>query len=551
MRVTRIGSAFFLIFLLSTMGCAVQKVKVVPPAEPTVPTAELATSMPLPAMAPVPSILQEARLAELDYLEERRRVRARELESWQALEEKLSASQSGPERPAGWLQCLAQLRELVALYARQEKELAVEPSTVIFLPSEAYRSDITLQESGCGQTYQAAEAAAAISQRALFARSAEQMAQAVVQHVNDGLNAEAIAVYSTLRKTYPGTAIAPEVTMQYSIALFRSGKPDEALQVLRDSLEQNGAGFRYGTLQRFFADLLWLAGRREEARREYEKLATVYAVQKEERRWVDDQLALLRATTLSARERDLFAGVLREALLADGRRIPVGLTAKVAQLEQLYPTSMVTSRAQQLLRQAEHKMAGQVGKELVAIDQLIAQQEFDQAVRGLELLLREELSEEVRRVVQQTLDNALIARQVEMQPKAAVAVSAASQDELARQWDEANRLLGLKRYDAAIDLFAKLNGTEYAEQATVRMREASQQAATDLRREAAALFVKARKASAPQQKEQAVASWRLLRQILAKYPDSDIIPKVRDNLRSVEEYLNQLDPALLPTLNQP
>lgn len=544
-------------FLLQ--GCAIQK----PPVTelPPVAATPSASSQPATPVAPPAFDLQQAEKsrqfaairsvigADREYREQRRRVYEDESARWQALEEKMAGLQLGAERPTGWYQCLVQLQDTASAYARLRDQLeaaeafeAQEMGALRF--GEAYQSDIAYLEGNCDQIYQVAEAAVSTRQNTFFASAAEQMAQAVVQYADDGLNAEAIAVYRNLVKNYPGRAVAPETTMKYSVALFRGGRMDEAIQALRDSLKSIEVAQPVGRLQRLLADLLLVAGRSEEARKEYEKLSSGYASQRDDRRWVEEQLALLRSTTLTLREQEFFASVLKDFMLFDGKRVPASLKENVLRLERQYPGSVLANRARQIQWQAEQRVGGWVGKELIAIDGLIERKDFAVAVARLEGLLKEELTDEVRRVVQQTLDTAVVAKQEEVRSQEMLVREA-----LINQWDEGNRLFDLRQYDGAIAAFAGVVDGEYRERAQARMREAALLATADLRREAAGLFVKARKTNdSPQKKEYAVASWRLLRQILVKYPDTDVVPKVRDNLKSLEEYLHQLDPALLPGL---
>jgi hypothetical protein len=96
-----------------------------------------------------------------------------------------------------------------------------------------------------------------------------------------------------------------------------------------------------------------------------------------------------------------------------------------------------------------------------------------------------------------------------------------------------------------------LLGSAYADESRRLIREASQEAAAELRREAAGLFVRARRSDNPERaREFAVESWTLLRRIVSRYPDSDIIPRVWDNLVPVEEFLESLEPGLVDRLQE-
>lgn len=110
------------------------------------------------------------------------------------------------------------------------------------------------------------------------------------------------------------------------------------------------------------------------------------------------------------------------------------------------------------------------------------------------------------------------------------------------QWEKAVNLLGLRRYEEAIQAFAALRGTEYDGQARARIAEAENLAAFEMRRTAAALFVQAGKAgSADRQRRLLLESRTILREILEKYPEVESRDKILQNLETLEKQLRTLD----------
>lgn len=74
-------------------------------------------------------------------------------------------------------------------------------------------------------------------------------------------------------------------------------------------------------------------------------------------------------------------------------------------------------------------------------------------------------------------------------------------------------------------------------------------AATQMRRQAASLFVKARKAEGDDEKKKYLEeSWSLLNKIITRYPQVTIIDKVRRNQALIEQLIVQMDPLLLRNL---
>ena len=118
-------------------------------------------------------------------------------------------------------------------------------------------------------------------------------------------------------------------------------------------------------------------------------------------------------------------------------------------------------------------------------------------------------------------------------------------------WNEGAAHAESGDYDAAIAVFNKLLGTEYDDRAQGQINELSLTAAKNERRRAADLFVRSMKTDDPENRKQLlVESREVLKDILGKYPDVEVADKVRGNIGTVEKKMNELDPMLLPELEE-
>ncbi|WP_417913526.1 hypothetical protein [Candidatus Electronema sp. JM] len=109
---------------------------------------------------------------------------------------------------------------------------------------------------------------------------------------------------------------------------------------------------------------------------------------------------------------------------------------------------------------------------------------------------------------------------------------------LQETWDKGMAAMQAEDYDQAIELFTKLNGTEFGAKADGKVGEAQRLAGESIRKKAAALFQQA--LNAPDQatkKELLRSSKSLLEDILRKYPRAGIEAKVKRNLSSVDREL--------------
>ena len=75
--------------------------------------------------------------------------------------------------------------------------------------------------------------------------------------------------------------------------------------------------------------------------------------------------------------------------------------------------------------------------------------------------------------------------------------------------------------------------------------------AGQMRKEAASLFIRAGKTADIEVKKQLlVDSYQMLKEILVKFPQTDLLDKVHQNITILEKQIRKIDPALLEGLQQ-
>jgi hypothetical protein len=183
-------------------------------------------------------------------------------------------------------------------------------------------------------------------------------------------------------------------------------------------------------------------------------------------------------------------------------------------------------------------------RQLLRIDSLIIDKKFTEASDILQNLTQYYLPADLQSVVQKTSYHIA---QAEMQETETERRN--KEAELTEHWESAVHLLDSQQFDAAILAFEAFNGTEYEKQAQLKIIEASNLAATQIRKDAASLFIRASKTGEfDKKKELLVASYNLLNEILDKYPQTDLRDKVNQNIAILEEQIRKFDPALLDEL---
>ena len=361
---------------------------------------------------------------------------------------------------------------------------------------------------------------------------AEEMEQAIVEAAGGPGHEEVVAAHRRLSEAYPGYLVAPATLERVALAQVRLGRLGEALELLRDIPAEKSAG-DLNALRRLAADLFLATGRLDEARRRYGSLAQAYQREEEDRRWVEAQAALFAGGAFSEAQLRLLGGLLREYLLHGGRQVTAGMEEAMAMLERTAPGSPALAQARQLAAQAREQ-GGWAWAELEKAEALRRENKFSEALALLDAILQKDVSPETRRLAAEAR------ARVEQSLPAGAGQGPESGEEEAGDalWEKAVHLLESRRYDEAIAAFAALSGTAREEQARMKMGQAANLAANELRQQAAALFVKALKSpDAGGKRRLMLESRRILQEILHKYHGSEIQEKVLLNLKSIEEQI--------------
>lgn len=565
----------FLILLLwplvAMIGCAAGPVAQPPspepppvvepagPVEPVQPEPE-EVEPPAPAAALPPPLFEAEEIfdfsvAEEEYLRPHLERYLEKRQAWRQKAADLAELVPRGDWPAEWSRCLEQVQEVAAGYEAAMERLNDlefagpamfgEAATAL---SAAYRADLAFVAGDCGEYYRLAGKTVASRLESFQLAAGEQLQAIMLHYARQGEGEGVRQTLASWQRLYPDQLLPFASLEKVALALFRAGEREQALELLAAQEEATaGRPVESLAIARLRADLLLIAGQEEQARRRYEEIAAGLAALDEQRQWVAEQLRLLRGQLpVSREERELFLNLLGEAVLYDGRALPEGLTRSRQRLEERFPAGLLTFRARLLAEEVERRAKAWFQAQLGRVEEWKADGVYDQAIAALQDLLAENLLLPQREQLREMLATAEESRRAAEESRRQLERQA-----LEIQWEEADRLLGLGRYDEAIMAFSRLLESDYGAEARRRMGEAAREAATELRREAAALFVQARRSADPERAaELAGESWRLLRRIVAQYPDSGIVERVLDNLASVEAYLEELDPQLLKRLQE-
>jgi tetratricopeptide (TPR) repeat protein len=376
----------------------------------------------------------------------------------------------------------------------------------------------------------------------LEARHAEKK---IDTYFNEEQYGQVIALFQLFTKTYPTITPSLQTLRQYGLAQLHSNDIDEATDAFSQALavfDTNGQAIEPWILQRQLADLLLAGGRSSEARKMYEKLLASSDSYTQDYTWATRQLALLEGSSLTGTQMTYYLDLLRAALVFNMKsHNPMDLLAKADKIAQLFPNTPVADNAIWIKQDFENQHREWIDKQLNQVAALTEKKEFQQAQTLLSEIPPEHLPADQQKRVRQASVAVKTAELNEQEIQKRLL-----EESLANQWETSNNLLDSQRYDPAIAGFTHLLDTSYDAKARNKIQEATNLAAATQRKQAASLFIKAVKARSPEnKKELLLESRQLLQEVLKKYPQADIIDKVAQNLTTLEEHIQQFDPALL------
>jgi hypothetical protein len=506
--------------------------------------AERKAGEPAPAM-PAASWLDPAVMAGMaDYVSTRITEYRDKQGQWQGMETSFSQHDLALPQPEKWRECTGALRTIVdgylALHSTLNSSEGFADIVTPALPYTAFQQDIAFLESDC-QTIFAAAAAVIPEQLQTYRQTVAGQAEGVIRYwAAQGDNEKVVEAYENMIGAGGEGRISPETRELYARALQAAGKLGQAADVMLEAARGKDA-LQAWPLRLQAADLLFAEGKFPRARREYEQVAGLFSSLKQADAQVTTQLALLDGQDEHGQELELYRRALKAWLQYDGITLSPELAESVQRLEEVFPESIYTQKARALLDKAGGGVQQNVDEAMAQARQLASEGKFSQALTVLAPWSREAQPGEAVSPVK-SLEEEIRAQQSQQ----TVLQQMQEKEAFDAKWQKAVEMLDHQQFDQSIVLFEELVDTPYQDQARAKISEAVNLAAAELRMEAANLFTKARKTAAVAQKTALLLeSRRLLLLVQQKYPQADIIDKVRQNQKATEEQIRMLDPNLL------
>lgn len=442
---------------------------------------------------------------------------------------KLAGLGKGDVWPDSWQECLQDIELTLTGYRnlRTGEEGDLNPWTVL-------GHDLHYFEKGCDQVLATGRSKLSEPQEppppeaALPGGEGDQVRPAF----EAGHYQEAVTAYEALVKGLEGKGPPREAQEYYGRALVKLGRLQEATTMLTALMREAGSTPTLPSieLKLLTADLLLAVGQVNEARELYEGVAKVLTPAVSQQAWATAN-AQAFAEQVDDEDMELYRDLLQAYLRFDGQQVPQPLIDGVNQL-QGRPPGPLLDLARQVLTKTTAQAQEWARTQLTEIRALIDNHELVRA---------RELAERMAATAPAEMKPALATLQAEIvQAEAATKENPPLPGEQAPvdPWAEAQHLFEQQKYDEAIARFGTLVDGDRGAEAKAKLAEAAELAAAAMRRQAAALYAKARTIFDPEAKRQALErSAALLRELIEKYPEVSIIAKARQNLKVLEAEL--------------
>ena len=490
--------------------------------------------------------------ADAEFVQQRLNEYQIKLDQWLEISEVTDKSKLAEQLSTRGFECLQLLEWILTGYSSllermQQGETVSVDKTDTVDPKRMQQLDIAFLESRCGEIL-AMETSVQpeLTTEEEPQYSFDEAQEIIISHVENENFYEALLGYSNLPTDYPEQKPAIFTQLNYGLALQYTGQVEAAARHFNKMLDSGDLSVEPLSLQLEIADLLLASSDIAAAESYYESFILAHRSIEAEKSWALEQLAFLRSVDSESEDMLAYTKLLREFLIYDYRIHSVALNKKINTFATEHAGSPIVVSALRLKTFTIEQLNLWFGRQLVKIDSLVAEKKFTEATDILKNMTNYYLPADLQAVVQKTYYEVAQAELQETEDQRRI-----QEMELTEQWDAAVLLMDSQRFDLAISAFEFLMGTDYEEQATIKIVEAANLAAGQMRKEAASLFIRAGKTpDIEKKKELLLDSHRMLNEILVKFPQTDLLDKVHQNVAILEEQIRKIDPALLEELQE-
>lgn len=495
-------------------------------------------------------VTRKPSMPSMQYVDDRIFEYSRKLEKWNELDSKslqVELSQADTEQ---MVRCFRRLQGMLNGYNALRDDLLQNhnltgnggvSATVI---QDLQMQDIEFLESPCGRLLSEDKQGSVSWEQRQDNVGLEQLETLMTRHAANHDYEEVVQVWLQIPQNQKAH-LNPQTKLRYGNALMYLHQEEQAVKIYSQVIdEMSAAGSNTSdlvSLRKTLADLYTASGNYKAAEEQYKKISEDYTQLGRIDEWSKLQVSILERGGKSSPELKEYSGLLRNYLGFIPEKDGYKVVWQADEFLLNYPYSAVSSNVDVIKADAQKRADTWMKQFMANVDQLVADKKYDEAIRTIESVPLDLIDNQQRDQLKLKKDDLVLADAVNRETRKLAQIQ-----DLQRKWNNGMLLVKGERYDEAITLFTEMLDTEYGVKAEDKIAEVSLLAANSERRKAADLFIRYTKTTDREsQKKLLLECHRKLKDILVKYPDVEIVDKVRSNIKRVEQEMNRLDPNLL------
>lgn len=491
----------------------------------------------------------------LGYINGRILEYGKKLELWKERDAQSAVATLDQQQTQIMIDCFRDLQRLVSGYQEMRDQFlqnatnssmnSIKPDHVISIQME----DISFLEGRCGSLLDSPEdLGSGLSQ--ISTTSNQGQIESVIAELYQNKAYQELAQFWSEIPSYQLERVEEQSKIRYANALRYLDRPSESAEVYQSVVDEKAVSADQPTdmlsLRRMLADLYTASGNFFAAEGQYELISSDYQAIGAEEQWSRFQLSMLEKSMKGSPELTDYSELIRSYLRFFPEKDGYSVAWKAETFLQQYPYSPVSSNVDIIKEQTVLKADEWFQASISQSELLISEKRFEEGLNVLQKIPEQNLDPDKLQVLKERIDELILKEAVDRET-----IKIEKMQGLQASWNEAMTLADSSDFDGAIAVLTPLLDTEYDARAEEKIAELSLTAAKIERRKAADLFVRFSKSADPQaQKDLLIESRQVLKDILIKYPEVEVGDKVMGNIKMVEKKMNELDPMLLPALEQ-
>lgn len=480
-----------------------------------------------------------------DYVNQRIEEYGKKLERWKEIDAASVNQDLTQSQSTEIISCFRKLQKVINGYNTLRTSFLYGEEINSDRVSQIQQEDIAFIDSTCGPMLASADGAD-MSWASESAKGLENIENLIIEYSKRG---DYENVLQTWQKV-PGSQqkrLSLDAQVHYAKALTYLRQEQGSISIYKSILSSMaGTEERLDplSLHKAIADLYTASGDYRQAQRHYNAIDSSYEDSIELKDWSTLQLSILARSGSDAQELRSYSALLRDYLGFIPSRDGYKITEDANAFLKDYPYTPVASNVEQIksdsLKQADAWYNGLEER----VENYKASDQYEEAINYLQAIPLALFPPDKAANITKKIEELLLADAIDRETQRMAQVQ-----DLQKQWNNGMLLVNAERYDESLEVFKTLLGTDYENRAQIKIDEVSLTAAKNERRKAADTYIRYTKTNdLESQKKLLVSARKTLRDILIKYPNVEIISKVKKNIERVEQELFALDPDILSVI---